>query len=253
VRDRTDAVALALGGVSDGPGGAGPAGLTLHDQARLVGGYQWVERRLFEVLGAWVGSEPVPEAQVLYDVYSQQHAWHAELLAERLPVLDSLDPATLTVPPDAEVDRTLGLLAGTVSDQGAVGGEGAGGPGAPPRGTVPAGGTLLRLVGLGRVVLPRLVAGYNLHLRRLSSVADAPVGRCLRLVRRDELEQWQAIEALTQSLLRRPHDIAVVTAHQQLLEELLAGSGAGLVPWPEAPATPGPPADDPGPGSQAPA
>lgn len=247
MRDRTDAVALALGGVADGPGGAGPAGLTLQDQARLVGGYQWVERRLFEVLGAWVGSEPVAEAQMLYDVYSQQHAWHAELLAERLPVLDSLDPATLTVPPDAEVDRALGLLAGTVPGQG----DGAGGE-AAPRVMAPAGGTLLRLVGLGRVVLPRLVAGYNLHLRRLSSVADAPVGRCLRLVRRDELEQWQAIEAMTQSLLRRPHDIAVVTAHQQRLEELLAGSGAGLVPWPEAPASPGPSGAEPGPPSHPP-
>ncbi len=56
--------------------------------------------------------------------------------------------------------------------------------------------------------------------------------RCLRLVLRDETEEWQALEALTQALLRRPHDVAVVTGHQQRLEEMIAGSGAGLVPWP---------------------
>jgi hypothetical protein len=98
---------------------------------------------------------------------------------------------------------------------------------------VPSGGTLPRLVGIGRVVVARLVTGYTLHLRRLSPVADAPLARCLVLVLRDETEQWQALEALTQALLRRPHDVAVVTGHQQRLEEIIAGSGAGLVPWPE--------------------
>ena len=73
------------------------------------------------------GPTVAPRLRCFYDVYSQQHAWHAELLAERLPVLDSLDPATLTVPPDAEVDRALGLLAGTVPGQG----DGAGGEAAP--------------------------------------------------------------------------------------------------------------------------
>jgi hypothetical protein len=77
------------------------------------------------------------------------------------------------------------------------------------------------------------VAGYGLHLRRVSLVAEAPLGRALRLVLRDEIEQWQAVETLTQALLRRPHDIAVVTAHQQHLEGLVADTGAGLVPWPE--------------------
>jgi hypothetical protein len=189
--------------------------LRLEDQARLIGGYEWIERRLFEVLGGWVPSEPVAEARVAFDLYSQQHAWHAELWSARLPVLDGLDPATLTVPPSAEVDRLLVRLAG-----------------APP-GEAPAlGGTLLRLVGLARVMLPRLIAGYGLHLRRAAPVADAPVVRSLRLVVRDEIEAWQAMETLVQTLVDRPHDIAVVTAHQQSLEEVLAGIGAGLVPWP---------------------
>jgi hypothetical protein len=231
VPDRFDAAALALsgGGLGD-PGVSGGPALPLDVQARLVGSYQWIERRLFEVLGSWVASEPVPEARVLFDVYSQQHAWHAELFADRLPALDSVDPDSLVLPPSTEVERMLAMLTGVASDTGPSV------PGSPMgRGDerdLSSAGTLPRLVGIGRVVLVRLVTGYTLHLRRISPVADAPMARCLRLVLRDETEQWQVIEALTQALLRRPHDVAVVTGHQQRLEQLIAESGAGLVPWP---------------------
>jgi hypothetical protein len=215
--DPVEALTLAVeGGHVDSPAPplAGPGALTLHEQSRVVGAYQWIERRLFEVLGGWVVSEPIAEARLVFDLYSQQHAWHADLWADRLPVLDGLDPTTLTVPPGAEVDRLLMQLAGGLPGEEA------------------AGGTLLRLVGLARVVLPRLIAGYGLHLHRAAPVADGPVVRSLRLVMRDEIEAWQATETLVQTLVHRPHDIQVVTAHQQRLEEILAGTGPGLVPWP---------------------
>jgi hypothetical protein len=216
VGEPTEAMALAVEGLGTAaPSTTGTAALPLDDQARVIGGYQWIERRLFEVLGGWVTSEPVAEARLLFDLYSHQHAWHGELWAERLPVLDGLDPATLVLPPSVEVDRLLVLFSG-------------GAPGQAPA----VGGTLLRLVGLARVVLPRLIAGYGLHLRRAAPVADGPVVRSLRLVVRDEIEAWQATETLVQTLVDRPHDIAVVTAHQQALEEVLAGIGPGLVPWP---------------------
>ena len=112
--DRFDAAAALGGAGGDGVGVSGRSALPLDVQARLVGSYQWVERRLFEVLGAWVASEPVSEARVLFDVYSQQHAWHAELFADRLPALDSVDPDSLVLPPSAEVDRMLATLAGVV-------------------------------------------------------------------------------------------------------------------------------------------
>jgi len=208
----TDTVTAVLGGLGAERPAAGPA-LAFEEHARVVGAYQWVERRLFEILGAWVRSEPVVEARLLFDVHSAHHGWHAELWAQRLPVLDGLDPATLTLPPSVEVDRLLVAVAG-------------GPPAAGPAG----GGTLLRLVGLARVVLPRLVAGYGLHLRRATLTTDGPVARALRLVVQDEIEAWQAAETMVQTLVHRPHDVAVVTAHQQALEEMLAGIGPGLVP-----------------------
>jgi hypothetical protein len=217
-------MALALEGLGDDVAGVdtGPVA-SWAVQGRVIGAYQWIERRLFEVLGGWVTTEALPEARLVFDVYSQQHAWHAELWSDRLPVRDGLDPATLTVAPRAEVDRLFAHLAGGTGGRAPAGG-----------------GTLLRLVGLARVVLPRLITGYRLHLRRVSPVADAPVARSLRLVVRDELEAWQTVEALVQSLVSRPHDVAVVTAHQQALEETLAEAGPGLVPWPRATSDDGP-------------
>jgi hypothetical protein len=231
MRDPFEALALALGG-SPGPSSAASGGppLTLDEQARLVGGYQWAERRLFEVLGAWVESEPQVQAQVLFDIYSQQHAWHAELLSEWLPVRDGVEPGALVLPPTIEIDRLLATLSGTRADGGRSGTVDLGSLTGEER---PAGGTLFRLAGVTRVVLPRLIAGYQLHLQRVAPVADAPLARCLRLVLRDEVEQWQVLELLTQTLVRRPHDVAVVTAHQQRLEEMVAATGPGLMPWPE--------------------
>jgi hypothetical protein len=226
-----DTTVSALGGAIDVPGtGAAPA-LSIDAQAHMVAGYAWIERRLFAVLGAWVGTEVVPEARLLFDLHSQQHAWHAELFVERLPVGDG-DAPSGDVPPSFEVDRMFSALAGTVpSEQESDGAQGgATAAGGADRST--SGGTLLRLAALGRVVLPRLTAGYARHLRRAALVADAPLVRSLRLVLHDEVEQWFAVESLTQALVRRPHDVAVVGAHQQRLEQMVVDAGVGLVPWP---------------------
>ena len=193
----------------------GTSGLTLVDSARLVGGYRWIEARLFEVLGSWVTSETVHEARLHFDVQSQLHAWHSELWAERLPSVEGVSDAdSVTVAPSEGVEKLLSALGG--SKDGEFGS-----------------GTLVRLVGLARVVLPRLLAGYLRHQRLAAPASDAPVVRALRLTIGDEIEAWQQTELMVQGLIRRPHDVAVVTAYQQHLESLIAGSGPGLVPWPD--------------------
>ena len=220
-------------------------GFELATSARLLGGYGWMEQRLFEVLGSWVASEPVAEACVLFDMMSRQHAWHAELCFDRLPLIGGrYDPLLARAPSSGVVDllEALGGLdapAGSdhpdpASSQGAssqgVSSQGASSQSASSQG----GGTLLRLVGLGRVVLPRLVVTYRAHLGRASVAADLAVARALRLIVRDEIEEWQMVELLVQSLLRRPHDVAVVSAHQQSLESMIVGAGPGLVSMPGA-------------------
>ncbi len=222
-----DAVWVALAG-SDTPAAGASQALPLQQSARLLGGYRWVEQRLFEVLGRWAATESLPEACLLFDVQSQQHAWHAELFEERLPVLDGFDPAEVTVAPSVGVER---LLAGLAGDEPAGAASPAGADDDGRRG-----GTLLRLAGLGRVILPRLVAGYTVHLRRCAPMADAAVARVLRLVLDDDLDAWRATELMVQSLARRPHDLAVLTDHQRHWEELLLGH-AGLAPWPAGAAT----------------
>ena len=86
------------------------------------------------------------------------------------------------------------------------------------------------------MVLPRLLVTYDRHLARAVPVADGPVVRALRLVRRDELEAWAEGEALLEGALRTTADAAVVAEAQQRLEAAVVGAavGGGLVPWPGA-------------------
>lgn len=185
--------------------------LSIEDSARLVGAYVWVERRLFEVLGGFAGTETLPAAALFFDVRAQHHAWHAVLLAEQLPEVPGLDHDALTVPPASGAAQALGSLAAAPE---AVG----------------------RLAGLVRVVLPRLVAGYRTHLALVAPVADAPLERALRLVVHDEVDALLEGEALLERLgAADPGALGAATDGLGSLESGLAPSGPGLVPWPGRP------------------
>jgi hypothetical protein len=190
------------------------ASLSLVESARLLGAYRWIEFRLFEALGSWVAGESDPDARLFFDVQSKYHAWHSELLEQRLPTVAGVcDPEMVSISPGPGTEHLLGLLGGESGEHG--------------------GGTLLRLVALARVVYPRLVSGYSRHLRNAHEITDAPVIRALQLTLGDETQAWHASELMVQGFIRRPHDVEVLTAHQQRLEELVAGVGPGLVEWPE--------------------
>jgi hypothetical protein len=85
------------------------------------------------------------------------------------------------------------------------------------------------------VVVPRLVTTYTRHLRVTVPVADGPLRRALRLVLRDEVEDWLAGERLVQRLVQRPHDVAAVYEFQEHLESVAVAAGAhsGLVRLPD--------------------
>ncbi|HEX3946612.1 MAG TPA: hypothetical protein VHW47_02855 [Acidimicrobiales bacterium] len=192
--------------VADGPGG-----LRLEQAASLVGAYRWAEHRLFELTGAWAAEPAPPGVQVHLDEVSAQHGWHAQLWADRLPVLDWFDPATVTLPAGPAAGPLLEALAALPADP------------------------VDRLAGLYRVVVPRLLVGYDRHLARAVPVADAPVIRALRLVRRDEVASWRAGEALLQGLLGEAGRAAAAARVQRDLEAPMAAQriGPGLFPWPE--------------------
>jgi hypothetical protein len=183
--------------------------LELGQAAELLGSYCFVERRLFELTGAWSVQVEPPGLAVHLDQVSQQHAWHAELWADRLPVLAGVDPASLIRPLGPAVGPVLDALAG-------------------------AGTTVERLAGLYRCVLPRLLATYGRHLRWAVRATDAPVIRALRLVRTDELAAWQVGEAQLEALIDTTEAAGAAAATLGRLESTVvtAEAGLGLVPWP---------------------
>jgi hypothetical protein len=71
--------------------------LTLQQSAALVGRHCWVERRLFELLGAWSVTAPSDVATLTLDRHSQHAAWRAEQWWARLPVLAGVDRQSLVV------------------------------------------------------------------------------------------------------------------------------------------------------------
>lgn len=153
-----DAGLPATPGPDDGLLGAG----------RVVGAARWVAIELFAAVGAWAADDACPAAAVAFAVAARQFAWHADLLADRLPVLAGVDPAALTVAPAGW--EALGEV-------------------------LAVDGTEDRLVVLGRIVLPRLVVARARWLSRTGS-ADAALRRALRLVLADEQQTWVSVEAL---------------------------------------------------------
>jgi len=163
----------------------------LHDAAARHGAFAWTERRLFALTGAWAAAPGLADdARCALFEWSGQHAWHAQLWADRLPVLADVDRDAFVRPPSEALATALDMLAPPQRSE-----RGHGEPGASPAGF---------LAALAQVVLPGLLAAYRAHGDGLVPVADRPAARALMLVLRDEGDELATIE-----LLARATDIAV--------------------------------------------
>jgi hypothetical protein len=171
----------------------------LHATARRAGAARWLDARLFEILGGWVASVPEPDVKIHFATGSAHHGWHATLWDERLPVLHDVDPAGW-IRPAPGVEPAVAAIAA-------------------------AGTTIERLVGVHRVLLPRLVGAHAEHLERASAVADGPTIRTLRFVLQDEQDDQRAGERLLHRLLRTRADVERAAAHQVAVEALLVAAG----------------------------
>jgi hypothetical protein len=180
--------------------------LSFEDSARRVGAYRWIEHRLFEVTGGWAVGGGDAALSVHASEMSLQHAWHAELWEERLPAVAWADHAQLTAAPPA-VAAALDELASTEDP-------------------------VSRLAGLYRALLPKLLATYDAHAAATVAVTDGPVIRALTLVRRDEVDQLAAGNALLAELAGGPEARRRAEEAEARVDALVGGP-AGL--WdPEA-------------------
>jgi len=148
------------------------------DAGRLAGQACWIEQRLFEILGGWVadtarGNEP-ELARMLAD-HAHHHSWHAELWRDRLPELAEHPPAEANRPRSEAVADVVDAVADAES-------------------------SIDRLVGVYRVLLPRLVADYDAALQTTSALTDGPTARVLKLcladLRDDQRDGEDALETL---------------------------------------------------------
>lgn len=179
-----------------------PVPLTLGETARRIGHYRWIEMRLFEILGGWVGTVPELEVKLRLGEHCFHHSWHSELWSDRLPDLGELTPRRLTVPPNDTLLEFCEVLGGPGADQ-----------------------TIERLVGVYRVLIPHKIAAYTHHLRSSSPATDAPTIRSLRLVLQDEISDWRDGELLIQWLVDSGEKVQRAATHQARLQALLVEAG----------------------------
>jgi hypothetical protein len=177
--------------------------LTIEESARLVTGWEWVEGRMYEAVGAWARVGLGPGAKIYFDACSQHHAWRARLWEERRPGLPSH-----FVRDHNGAGSAIDDLDHLTDDVG-------------------------RLSAYCRVVLPRILVGYRSWQERCSAAADRPVARALGFALADVVSDWERGSALlTAHLSGDGAESAAISAADasRQLDQSLARRGL----WPDS-------------------
>jgi hypothetical protein len=123
---------------------------TIDELARAVGGYCWLESRIFALTGSWASDDGDPTVRVFFSEVSARHAGWAAQWRDRLPVRAGVDLDALVVDPDDGVSHSLAACQSQTTAAG-------------------------RLDGLISGVLPLLMESYRTLLDGAFLVNEAPV------------------------------------------------------------------------------
>jgi hypothetical protein len=133
----------------------------IDELAELVGGYCWVEHRIFEITGAWAtgpGDGLASAVRVWCAGVSRLHGLLAGRWAERLPVRAGVERGTLVVAPAGPLAGAFDALAATPA-------------------------AVTGVAAVVQTVFPRLHAVYLQHARTGSPVSEGPVLQVLAAAR----------------------------------------------------------------------
>ncbi len=175
---------------------------SLEETARLVGGFQWLEMQMFEILGSWVKTVPENPVKLRLGADCYHHSWHAEMWQQRLPELREMAADGFVAPASPRVEAAVAAIR-------------------EPQGRDQ---TLEKLVGAYRVLIPYKISMYTDHLRKASPVSDGPIIRTLTLALTDEMADWREGEMLIRSLITHPDEAVRAGSHQGRLDALLVSA-----------------------------
>jgi hypothetical protein len=93
--------------------------LTIDEYAAVIGHTVWLERRAFEIVGAWARDTSDPGLKLRFAARSAHHGFHARLLEPLVPDTRDHDPARLVRPADDAWAQRLDALAASGAGEGA--------------------------------------------------------------------------------------------------------------------------------------
>ena len=147
-------------------------------RARCINAFAWIEQRLFEVVGGWASTETDALLKVMFDTESRVHGWNSLLWKDEMPPEGSLRAESSFSSEDQNILVAPGFV--TVMDQIESDWQ--------DTGVVSYG----HLGVLCKVVLPRLLLTYRLHMAALSPVTDGSFTRAVSIVYDDIMDVWHA-------------------------------------------------------------
>ncbi len=153
-----------------------PSGIV--ERARYIRAFAWIEQRLFEVVGGWASRETDAMLKVLFDTESRVHGWNSLLWKDEMPPEGSLRAEQVLSSEDLNILVAPGFV--TVLDSIEANGRDVG---------------VVSYAHLGilcRVILPRLLLTYRIHMASLSPVTDGSFARSISIVYDDIVDLWHA-------------------------------------------------------------